>query len=137
MSKIEILCEKVGFDYRTCGGSDKSIRCADVWLCVKSTIKTDLYYRTRDCNCFEFPVYVNLKDGGFVKISNIADLDNVSRLPHVCVKPITEKFFSDDGYYNISSRLKSHVLKDKTIIDADFIFDKEGCCIGYWIEKIK
>lgn len=136
MISLKYVCDKVGFSYLRGGGSDMSIRYRNVWMCAKETYDIKIYYRTEHFNYCEFPIYVNLNNLGFIKVSDKSELDNISNIQLNVLTSITDKYYIDCGYNELSEKMKLHILKDKTIIDASFITDKYGDCVGYWVKRV-
>ena len=136
MISLNYVCDKTGFSFCRDGGSDMAIRCRDIWMCAKETHDIKLYYRTEHLNYCKFPIYVNLNNSGFIKVSDKSELDNIPAIQSNAITSITDKYYIDCGYNELSEKMKSHILRDRTIIDASFITDKYGDCVGYWGKRV-
>lgn len=136
MISLNYVCDKTGFSFCRGGGSDMSIRCQDVWMCAKEMFDVKLYYRTENLNCCKFPIYVNFNNLGFIKVSDKSELDNISNIKTNILTSITDKYYLNCGYNELSEKMKWHILRDKTIIDAGFVDDKYGYTIGYWTKRV-
>lgn len=136
MISLNYVCDKTGFSFCRGGGSDMSIRCQDVWMCAKETYDIKIYYRTEHLNYCEFPIYVHLNNIGFIKVSNISELDNILNIQSSTLTCSTDKYYIDCPFNELSEKMKGHILRDRTIIDASYITNKYGDCVGYWIKRV-
>jgi hypothetical protein len=136
MVKLDYVCDKTGFTFCRGGGSDMSIRCRDIWMCAKEMYDVKLYYRTENINYCDFPIYVNFNNLGYIKVSNKSELDNISNIKANILNSITDRHYIDCTFNELSEKMKNHILRDRTIIDASYITDKYGDCVGYWIKRI-
>ena len=136
MISLNYVCDKTGFTFCRGGGSDMSIRCQNVWMCAKEMFDVKLYYRTENLNYCKFPIYVNLNNLGLIKVSDKSELDNISNIQPNALTSITDKYYIDCAFIELSEKMKNHILRDRTIIDASFITDKYGDCVGYWVKRV-
>lgn len=136
MVELNYVCEKTGFNFSLGSGSDMSIRCRDVRMCAKEMYDVKIYYRTENLYYCDFPIYVNFNNLGYVKVSNKSELDNISNIKTKILTSVIDKHYMNGRFEVISEKMKWHILRDKTIIDAGFVDDKYGYTIGYWTKRV-